>query len=82
MAAAYLSVGGKGKLHVRSDLAYGLMGDPATGLHENEDLTIEVEILSISNAVDASGIMSDEQRLQKIEEVKERATQEYRASKF
>ena len=58
------------------------MGDPATGLHENEDLTIEVEILSISNAVDASGIMSDEQRLQKIEEVKERATQEYRASKF
>ena len=58
------------------------MGDPATGVYENEDLTIEVEILSVSDAADVSGVMSDEQRLQQIEIVKERATTEYRASKF
>ena len=64
LVAGYLSVGGKGKLLVRSDLAYGLMGDPAIGVHENQDLIIEVEILSVSDGADVSGVMSDEQRLQ------------------
>ena len=82
MAAAYLKVGGKGKLLVRSDLAYGMMGDPASGVLDNEDLSIEIEILAVGEPADASGVMSDEQKLQKMEEIKERATQEYRASKF
>lgn len=64
LVAGYLSVGGKGKLLVRSDLAYGLMGDPKIGVHENQDLIIEVEILSVSDGADVSGVMSDEQRLQ------------------
>ena len=59
-----------------------MMGDPASGVLDNEDLAIEIEILAVGDPADASGVMSDEQKLQKMEEVKERATQEYRASKF
>ena len=63
MAAAYLTVRGKGKFQVRSDLAYGMLGDPASGVMENEDLIIDIEVLSISDAADISGVMSDDQRL-------------------
>ena len=59
---------------MRSDLAYGMMGDFTCGIMENENLTIDVEILAIADAADLSGVMSDDQKLQKMEEVKERAT--------
>ena len=40
MAASYLAVNGKGTLQVRSDLAYGMLGDLASGIMDNEDLVI------------------------------------------
>ena len=53
-------VGSKATLDVRSDLAYGKVGQPPDIL-DNDDLRIEVEILS-QKAVDANSIafMNDE----------------------
>jgi len=82
LVSAFLSIGGKGNLQVKSDLAYGMHGEPACGILDNDDLAIEVEIVAVSEPADVSAVMSDEQRLQKIEEVKERATQEYRAQRY
>ena len=39
-AAAYLAVQGKGTLLVSSEHAYGMLGDPASGIVDNEDLVI------------------------------------------
>ena len=82
MAASYLAVNGKGTLQVRSDLAYGMLGDLASGIMDNEDLVIQVELLSVSDTANDPSVISDDQKVQKIEELKERATQEYRAQNY
>ena len=63
LAVSHLSVvGSKALLDVRSDLAYGKVGQPPDIL-DNDDLLIQVEILS-QKAIDANSIalMNDEQK--------------------
>ena len=57
---SYLTVGSKGTLQVRSDLAYGMFGDPASGVLDNENLVIEVELLSVLDVENSAGVMSDD----------------------
>ena len=69
-AVRNMKVGQKAKVWIRSDLAYGKLGQPPE-IANDEDLVFDVHILGYKTvSLDSLGILNDDSKIEKANEVK------------
>ena len=82
IAVKNMRVGQKGSVWIRSDYAYGKIGQPPTILND-EDLIFNVEVISAKDVDTGSlSILNDEQRVERAKETKLRANEAFKAGKL
>ena len=77
-----MKVGQKVTATIKSELAYGKLGQPPEILND-EDLIFEIHLLGCKDvSLDSLGILSDSSKIQKSNEVKAAANEAFKSAKF